>query len=114
MIVEKGEKIAYTVGVIIVSVLLFWALEKHPYGYYTLLRWVTCAVCVYGVTISYRLEMPYLSWPLGSNAFVFNPLIPLHLGRSVWQPIDVISGILIPISAVFIWVRKTAAADTEG
>jgi hypothetical protein len=111
--VEKGEKIAYTVGAIIASALLFWALERHPYGYYTLLRWITCGVCIYGLTISHRLEMPYLSWPLGIVALVFNPIIPFHLDRETWRPIDIISGIFIPLTAIIIWFRRSPGGDQE-
>jgi hypothetical protein len=111
MSVEKGEKTAYTIGAIIASVLLFWAIERHPYGYYTLLRWITCAVCVYGAVISYKLETQYLSWLLGIIAFLFNPILPIHLDRSTWKPIDILAGIIIPISAIIIWFRKIKNID---
>lgn len=37
---------------------------------------------------------------LGAIAILFNPIIPIYLGRGVWAPIDVISAGLMAVSGV--------------
>jgi len=39
--------IASIIAKLIAAVMLFAALGRHPYDYYTTLRWVACGVCAY-------------------------------------------------------------------
>ncbi len=40
------------------------------------------------------------TWLFGFIALLFNPLIPIHLSREIWQPIDVICALLFVIAAI--------------
>lgn len=93
----------FTIGAVVATILLFLALGRHPYGYYTVLRWITCAVSCYGAYLFYKLDRLYVVIPLGVIAVLFNPIIPIHLNRWTWQLIDIAVGVIILISTIFIW-----------
>jgi len=54
-----------------------------------LLRFVVCAVSAYIAFMSYKWQKLWATWLFGFIAVLFNPLIPIHLPREVWQLIDV-------------------------
>ena len=47
----------------------------------------------------------------GFIAVLFNPLIPIHLSREIWQPIDVVCATLFVVIAV---VLKQPVRSSEG
>ena len=64
------------------------ALLPLPYAYYMLLRVGICCVFAYFSFLSYRSKQEGLTWILGLTAAVYNPFVPLHLGREVWSIIN--------------------------
>ncbi len=72
-----------------VACLLIAAVATLPYGYYVLLRWVVTATALYAAWSSFRAKRELWFYFLGLVAIVFNPLLPLHLTREIWQPLDV-------------------------
>ena len=87
---------------VVASVLLFWALERHPYGYYILLGWAVCGVSAYSAYISTTINRIPWAWFFGIVALLFNPLIPVRLGRTTWAYIDVAVGIVFLASLFFV------------
>lgn len=73
----------------IAALMLFGALGYWPYGYYQLLRFVVCGVGAYTAFVAYEWQKLWATWLFGLIAVLFNPLIPMHLPREVWQMIDV-------------------------
>lgn len=96
----------YPVAAGIAAGLLLWALSRHSYDYYTLLRWVVCAVAVYGVVVFSEPKRMTFIVPLGVIALFFNPLIPVHLSRSTWAPIDVLAAATLLLSAIFVLMHR--------
>jgi len=76
---------------IIPVIFLFLAiLGGWPYGLYTLLRLVVCGTTAYLSWLAYESgKQPWL-WIFGFIALIFNPLIPLHLGRDLWVVVDLL------------------------
>jgi hypothetical protein len=87
---------------IVGSILLFWALSKHPYGYFTLLRWVVCAIAVYTAYLSTIVNRVPWAWVFGLIALLFNPLIPVRIDRVTWAYLDVAIGIFFLLSIFFV------------
>lgn len=83
---------------IIAAGLLLWALGQHPYGYYTLLRFVVCGVAGYGAWFAYQLDKKGWTWCLGIMAILFNPIFPVHMDRGTWAIVDIGVGIILLIS----------------
>jgi hypothetical protein len=101
----------FTIARIIAAILLFWALDRHPYGYYTLLRFVVCGVTAYGVYYALELQKNGWAWAFGIIAVLFNPLIPIHLKRDIWAIIDLAVAILLLLS-IFL-LRKSHSGQVD-
>jgi len=89
----------------IAATMLLLALAPWPYGYYQLLRFVVCGVAVYIAFMAYNWHKNWAIYLFGFIAVLFNPLIPVHLSRELWQPIDTVCGIIFLIS-VFILKKQ--------
>lgn len=75
---------------------LFIALfDGLPYGYFTFLRFVVCAIGFYlTFNIYEENKESLLVWIYGGIAVLFNPIIPIHLERETWWIIDLIVGVI--------------------
>jgi hypothetical protein len=96
---------------IIASGFLFVALfDGLPYGFFTLLRFVVCAVGIYTAYKIYENENDSLwVWVFGGIAVLFNPIIPIHLERETWWIIDLIIGIVFILSMFLVGVKNNKA-----
>jgi hypothetical protein len=90
----------HLVPCLIAAAVLLGALGGWPYGYYTLLRWVTCAAAVFVAVAVYDWKRTAWVWVFGFVAVLFNPLVPVHLSREIWQPIDVVTAVLFTAAAL--------------
>ena len=82
------------------------ALLPMPYGFYTLLRLV---VTIAAVLVAYgwlqRDRSSFVPFAFGGIAILFNPLIPVHLSRAAWAPID------LAVAAAFLLAMLRAGKD---
>jgi hypothetical protein len=72
----------------------FLAIADIPYGYYQLLRWVTCGVAIASAIQLHRFALTGWVWALSGLAILFNPLIPFHFDRETWRIFDGAAGCL--------------------
>lgn len=95
----------------IVCAFLFIALfDGLPYGYFTLLRFVVCAVGAYLAYKTYEGNKESIwVWLFGGIAVLFNPIIPIHLQRETWWVIDLIVGVFFLLSMFTIKVKNSKA-----
>lgn len=84
----------HLISCIIAATLLFWALARHPYGYYQILRFVTTGTAIYCAYSFWEHRIKVIPWVFVSIAVLFNPLIPIYLDKSTWGVIDVVVGIV--------------------
>jgi FtsH-binding integral membrane protein len=93
---------------IIASGLLFIALSDGlPYGYFTFLRFVVCAVGAYLAYKTYEVSKESLwVWAFAGIAILFNPIIPIYLQREQWVIIDLIVGVFFLLSIFIANNRK--------
>jgi len=106
------EKRSHLIPAIIAAIILLFALAPWPYGYYQLLRFVVCGAALYIAFMAYNWQKIWAAWLFGFIAVLFNPLIPIHLSREIWQTIDVVCGILF-IIVVFV-LEKSAKEKQKG
>jgi len=78
--------------------LLLAVSGRWPYGFYTLLRLVVCVSAVYLVFQANELKKTAWIWLMGGTALLFNPLIPVRLGRSDWQVFDLMAAVVFGVS----------------
>jgi hypothetical protein len=95
---------AFSVARLIAVVLLVWALARHPIGYYTVLRFIICAVNGYGAYLAIRSRRIGWAWVFGAIAVLFNPLLSFRMTRHTWVYVDV--GVAIFLVASIIWFRN--------
>jgi len=94
------ESRPFLIPSLVVAAMQLAALGDWPYGYYMLLRLVTCGVAVF---IALNIEaLKGKTWVVAFwiIAAVFNPLIPIHLTRDIWRGIDIVTAVLF-ITAAF-------------
>ena len=93
----------YVVWLVAAVMLVFAAVERQSYSFYTLLRWICCAVFAYSAFAAHQKNrMPWV-WIFGLLAVLFNPILPLHLQRDTWQILDWGAIGVIVIGAIFFW-----------
>lgn len=93
---------------VIASGFLFVALfDGLPYGFFTLLRFVVCAVGIYLAYGIYEENKESLwVWAFAGIAILFNPLIIITFERSTWTVIDLIVGVFFLLSTFLIKVKN--------
>ncbi len=96
----------FLIARIIAIALLLWALDRHPYGYYKLLRFVVCGVSAYGAYFSAEIKKTGWAWIFGSIALLFNPVIPFYFKRNIWGIIDIVASVIILISIYLLGIKK--------
>ena len=91
----------HLVPALIVAIMLVVAIAPLVYGYYQLLRWVTCGVAVFIAIMAYRWGKLWATWVFGLVAVLFNPIWPIYLARGIWRPVDLACAVLF-ITSVFV------------
>jgi len=85
--------------------MLLLALADWPYGYYILLRFVVCGSAAFVAYLGYLSKKQWIIWTFGIVAFLFNPIIKIHLDRELWAFIDVIVAVVFIVN-IFILKPK--------
>ena len=68
-----------------------------PYPFYLMLRLIVSLSCFYAY---FKTRHIYYSKPWTGPALLiigilFNPLVPVHLTRYIWTPVDIVCGIVL-------------------
>ena len=91
---RKNESNFIKYFVILTIFMLFGAIVKWPYGYYILLRWITCITSILVAFQAFEKNIDWAKVVFIIIAILFNPLVPIYLSRSTWIPLDIITAIL--------------------
>ena len=77
------------------AALLLLCLLHLPYGAYTLIRFI--ATIGFGLIAvkHFNEEKVPLAVVAGSLALLFQPFFKIHLGRTVWNVVDVVTALLL-------------------
>lgn len=91
---------------LIAAGMLFAALGRHAYDYYTLLRWIACGVCAYTAFQAMQNKKTGWLFVFIITTIVLNPIAPLHLKRETWAIADAAAAVLLLLSIAVMDVRK--------
>ena len=80
----RSTILIYIAWLIAAVVLVFAAAEKQPDSFYTLLRWVCCAVFAYSAVTSFQMKRMLWLCIFATLAIIFNPIFVLQLDRNQW------------------------------
>jgi hypothetical protein len=83
--VNKSKNILLSIATILMVLAI---LGGWPYGFYTFLRITIFSISIYLVVILIKSDLLEFAWAYGFIGLLFNPLIPFHLGRSIWLVVD--------------------------
>jgi hypothetical protein len=93
MIMFKRNRLALYTAWLVTATLLVWAaVDTHPYSFYMLLRWICCPVLAYSAFIAYETNRVLWSWIFGVLALVYNPIFRTHLDRSTLDRRELVYG----------------------
>jgi hypothetical protein len=92
----------YIAWIIAAVILVFAAAEKQSDSFYTLLRWICCAVFAYSAVASFQMKRLLWLCIFGVLAVLFNPISPLGLDRNSWIVADLFSiGAMVIAAFIF-------------
>jgi Family of unknown function (DUF6804) len=74
----------YVAWLIAAGLLVYAAVERHPYSFYTFLRWICCPIFAYSAFTAYEKNCVLWVWIFGLLAGLYNPIFRVHLDRSTW------------------------------
>lgn len=80
---------------ILLALMLFACLLPMPYGYYVLVRFVAMAAFVWLAYDNYSKGKKPLVFTFASLALLFQPFAKIALGRTMWNVVDVVVGLLL-------------------
>ena len=95
---------------VMMAILLLLCLLPMPYGYYTLIRFVAMIIFGYSAYTYYKEQKEGLMVTMIALAILFQPLLPISLGRTMWNIID----IAIAIFLLYLWYKEQFTTKKEG
>jgi hypothetical protein len=84
--------------IISIAFLIIAMLEGLPYGFFQLLRLILFGSSAYLGWLSYVSKKFFWAWSFVIIGVVFNPIIPLYLGRDLWRIADLLVAVFLIIS----------------
>ena len=97
----------YLAWFVTAAMLVSAAVERHPYSFYTLLRWICCPIFAYSAFTAYEKNRMPWAWIFGTLALLYNPIFRVHLNRNTWMGVNWFTVGVIVVAAVVFW-RSTA------
>ena len=78
---------------LVVAILLLLCLADMPYGFYTLVRFVSAFAFAYISYDYFKSKKDGLGFIFAALALLFQPFFKIALGRTIWNVVDVIVAI---------------------
>ena len=79
-----------TILKLVVAIILLLCLADMPYGFYTLVRFVSAFAFAYLSYYYSKSKKDGLGFVFAALALLFQPFFKVALGRTIWNIIDVI------------------------
>jgi hypothetical protein len=106
---DEGIAGLYIAWVVAAGLLVFAAVERHPYSFYTLLRWICCPVFAYSAVAAHEKNRVLWVWVFGVLAGLYNPIFRVHLDRNTWIAVNWVTVGAIVVAIVVFLVREIKA-----
>ena len=86
---------------IILAILFFLCLLDLPYSYYQLVRFAALVGFAFLSYKHYESGNKSMAFAFAALAILFQPVFKIALGRTLWNIVDVVIGILLIISLFY-------------
>jgi hypothetical protein len=93
------------------GMLVYAAVERHPYSFYVLLRWICCPIFAYSAFVAQEKNRLAWTWVFGVLAMLYNPIFRVHLDRSIWSGVNWFTVGAIIVAVVF-WQDRASPLRT--
>lgn len=90
-------------------VLLLVAVAPMPYGYYQILRIAITLVASINAFELYNKSVLFVVFV--SIIILYNPIIPIHLSKESWMPLNLLTAVFM---GVFALVHKNKEVGSDG
>lgn len=90
---------------LILSLLFFICLFKMPYGYYELIRFISLISFSFLAYRSYKNNNEIEVMVYIALALLFQPFFKIALGRTLWNILDILIGLVL-LSSVYFSLKK--------
>lgn len=70
-----------------------------PYSYYTLLRIVCCGCFIWSAIRAHHARFEGIQFAFAGLAVVYNPLLRIHLDRTFWSVVNIVTIIFLTFAA---------------
>jgi hypothetical protein len=97
--VDPILRVASVVLVLAAAGVLIGASGKHPYSYYSVLRWLACSAAVVLIWRGVVQGIKW-AWALVPLAILFNPIAPIHFSRETWQTLDIAAAVAMVLAVI--------------
>src|ERR1035441_9150205 len=87
-IMDRKRVLEIALTVLVAFLLLLAAKGRYPYGFYMILRTVATVGGAYWAVIVDQAGQRGWMWGFLAFAFLLNPILPVRMQRSQWQPVD--------------------------
>lgn len=87
---------------LILALLFLLCLAPMPYGFYSLVRFVAMIAFAIYAYIYHEKKNNKLAVAFLSLAILFQPLLPIYLGRTLWNIVDV----LVAIFLIILYIKE--------
>lgn len=87
---------------LILAIALVICIFPMPYGYYTLVRFVSMIIFGCMAYIFYKEDRVSLCIVAGSLALLFQPFVKIVLGKAMWNIVDV----MVALALVLLWYKN--------
>lgn len=85
------------------SVMLLIALADNPYSYYITLRWIVFILSIITIIIVFKQDLTKVLYFNIAIPFIYNPIIPIHLTRTIWTVINLITIAVLILNVIIIF-----------
>lgn len=94
----KSKSIVVFLQVAVAALLLLCLLDGMPWHFYQFVRFAAAAAFCYFSYISFKVSEEERAILFIVLAVLFQPFMPIHLGRVIWNIVD------IAVAAYLIWL----------
>ena len=101
------QKTAPIAQIVAIGMLAWALLPDNPYGYYLLLRWVICGVCIYLALQAMERDTTGWVWVLAIVAIAYNPIFRVHLTREIWSVVNIATIVMLGMTLLPNWLGDT-------
>jgi uncharacterized protein DUF6804 len=105
----------YIAWLVAAALLVYAAVEKHPYSYYTLLGWICCPIFAYSTFEAYQTNRLPWAWIFGALGLLYNPILRIHLDRRTWIGVNWFTvGVIVIAGIVFRIDKRSRRGEHRG